>query len=117
MVPIVSEAVGSYPGARFGYCLLTELGESTLRYEACFYLENAVGRDMNRALDQVNRQILRRFARAGIQFAYPTRTLWLRRARSLGRERQEQPEQQVQQDPDAEVEPGQAKDQAPGPRG
>jgi small-conductance mechanosensitive channel len=117
VVPIVSAAVASYPGARFGYCLLTELGESALRYEACFYLENAVGRDMNRALDQVNRQILRGFTRAGIQFAYPTRTLWLRGARSLGRERQEQPEQEVQQDADAEVKSGQAKDHAPGPGG
>jgi len=116
VVPIVSEAVGTHPGARFGYCLLTELGESALRYEVCFYLENAAGRDMNRALDQVNRQILRGFARAGIQFAYPTRTLWLRRARSLGgRERQEQPEQHVQQQPDAEIERGEAKDHPPGP--
>jgi small-conductance mechanosensitive channel len=32
-------------------------------------------------LDQVNRQILHAFAAIGIEFAFPTRTLWLREPR------------------------------------
>jgi small-conductance mechanosensitive channel len=78
---LVSDAVGSYEGSRFVYCLLKELGESGLVFEVCFFVENRPGRDVNYALDQINRQILGEFARLGIHFAYPVRTLWLRRQR------------------------------------
>jgi small-conductance mechanosensitive channel len=75
---LVADAVATYRGTRFVHCLLKELGESGLLFEVCFFVENLPGRDLNPALDQVNRQILRSFAAADIQFAHPTRTLWLR---------------------------------------
>jgi small-conductance mechanosensitive channel len=75
---LVADAVASYPGTRFVHCLLKELGESGLLFEVCFFVENKPGREVNPALDQVNRQILRSFAAADIHFAHPTRTLWLR---------------------------------------
>jgi small-conductance mechanosensitive channel len=76
---LVSDAVASYEGTRFVYCLLKELGESGLMFEVCFFVENRPGRDINYALDQINRQIIGSFARVEIQFAHPARTLWLRR--------------------------------------
>ena len=75
---LVSDAIASYDGSRFAYCLLKELGESGLVFEVCFFVENRPGREVNYALDQINRQILSAFARLGIQFAYPARTLWVR---------------------------------------
>ena len=75
---LVEAAVGSYEGTRFVSCLLKQLGESALMFEVCFYVENAPGRDLGRATDRVNRQILQSFARAGIAFATPARTVWLR---------------------------------------
>jgi small-conductance mechanosensitive channel len=80
---LVSAAVDGYPGARFVSCLLKLLGESGLSFEVCFFVENAPGRELGRALDQVNRQILRSFAQAGIAFATPARTVWLRDGRGL----------------------------------
>jgi small-conductance mechanosensitive channel len=79
---LVSDAVASYDGTRFVYCLLKELGEAGLIFEVCFFVENRPGRDVNYALDQINRQILGAFARLGIQFAHPVRTLWLRPERT-----------------------------------
>jgi small-conductance mechanosensitive channel len=76
---LVSDAVASYQGARFVHCLLKELGESGLLFEVCFFVENRPSRDVNNALDHINRQILRSFERLEIRFAHPTRTLWLRR--------------------------------------
>ena len=78
---LVRQAVASYAGTRFVHCLLRELGESALLYEVCFFVENTPTRDVTAALDQVNRQLLHAFAGAGIEFAYPTRTLLLREAR------------------------------------
>ena len=75
---LVSQAVASYDGTRFVYCLLKQLADSALVFEVCFFVENAPGRDLGRALDQVNREILRSFERAGIVFATPARTVWLR---------------------------------------
>jgi small-conductance mechanosensitive channel len=77
---LVTEAVVSYQGARFVSCLLRELGDSGLLFEVCFFVENRPGCDVSYALDHINRQILNAFASQGIQFAHPTRTLWLRRA-------------------------------------
>jgi small-conductance mechanosensitive channel len=76
---LVGDAVASFQGTRFVYCLLRELGESGLLFEVVFFVENLPGREVNVALDQINRQILRSFAQVGIQFAHPARTLWLRR--------------------------------------
>jgi small-conductance mechanosensitive channel len=76
---IVAEAVAGYPGTRFVHCLLRELGESALLFEVCFFVANRAGSDEPaQALDHVNREILRRFAAAGLEFAYPTRTVLTR---------------------------------------
>jgi small-conductance mechanosensitive channel len=78
---LVADAVAAYPGTRFVHCMLRELGESALLFEVCFFVENTPSRTLGAALDQVNRQILHAFAATGIEFAYPTRTLWLREPR------------------------------------
>ncbi len=75
---LVSDAVATYEGTRFVYCLLKQIGDSALLFEVCFFVENGPGRDLGRALDQVNREILRAFARADIRLATPARTVWLR---------------------------------------
>jgi small-conductance mechanosensitive channel len=78
---LVTEAVASYAGTRFVHCLLKELGESALLFEVCFFVQLSGGRDLNGALDRVNRQILRSFLECGIVFAHPARNVWLRDAR------------------------------------
>jgi len=78
---LVAAAVRGYPGTRFVHCLLRQLGESALLFEVCFFVANHPDRDEpTQALDAVNREILRRFADAGLEFAYPTRTVLTRAA-------------------------------------
>jgi small-conductance mechanosensitive channel len=79
---LVKDAVASYDGTRFVYCLLKLLGESAMLFEVCFFVENGNGRELGRALDQVNREILRTFARLDIRLATPVRTVWLRDQRA-----------------------------------
>ena len=45
------------------------------------------GRTLPAALDLVNHTVLQSFAANGIEFAYPTRTLWLREPRGGAPER------------------------------
>jgi len=79
---LVKAAVAAVDGTRFVYCLLKELNETGIVFEVCFFLENGPGRDLGRALDQVNRDILRSFWQLGITFATPRRTVWLREPRA-----------------------------------
>jgi small-conductance mechanosensitive channel len=80
---LVADSVAGYPGTRFVHCLLRELGESALLFEVCFFVALRPDRDEpSAALDAVNRAILRRFAAAGLEFAYPTRTVLTRDANS-----------------------------------
>ena len=64
---LVKDAVASYDGTRFVYCLLKLLGESAMLFEVCFFVQVGPGRDLNAALDQVNRHILRTFRGSGIE--------------------------------------------------
>ena len=74
---LVAQAVSAVSGARFVHCLLKELGESALQFEVCFFVGHRTGREIGVAIDTVNRHLLRSFADAGIEFAYPTRTVRL----------------------------------------
>jgi small-conductance mechanosensitive channel len=88
LVPqLVEQAIAAYPGTRFVHCMLRELGESALLFEVCFFVENTPGRTLPAALDLVNHMVLQSFAANGIEFAYPTRTLWLRDPRGGAPER------------------------------
>ncbi len=75
---LVKEAVAAAPGTRFVSCLLVEIGQYSLEFEAIYFVDNK--RDPRTgdtrtagAVDAVNRGIVERFAAAGISFAYPTR--------------------------------------------
>jgi small-conductance mechanosensitive channel len=79
---LVEAAVSAVSGARFASCLFKELGESALLFEVCFFVDHHTGSEIGAAIDSVNHLLLRSFAEAGIEFAYPTRTVRLLRSRS-----------------------------------
>jgi len=73
-VPVlVEEAVRAAEGTRFVSCLLAQIGDYALEFEAIYFIANLPGRNIGRTNDQVNRGILQRFAAAGVNLAYPTR--------------------------------------------
>jgi small-conductance mechanosensitive channel len=85
---IVQAAIASYEGTRFVYCLLKELGESGLLFETIYFVENRPGREVGYAQDQINRQILRSFAAAGIRFAHPARSLFINHRQDAGHQKE-----------------------------
>jgi small-conductance mechanosensitive channel len=73
-------AVESVGGTRFDRAHFAEYGDFALRYEVVYYVLSA---DYNTYMDvqqAINLAIFRRFAEEGIEFAYPTQTLFVRQA-------------------------------------
>ena len=74
------EAVAAGPRTRFDRAHFKEYGDSALVFEIVYYV---LDRDYNLYMDAhqaINLAILERFAREGVEFAYPTRTLHVQMA-------------------------------------
>ena len=72
---MLREAVEAQPRVRFDRAHFKDYGESSLGFEVVYYV---LDRDFNMFMDlqqAINLAIFERFAREGIDFAYPTRTL------------------------------------------
>jgi small-conductance mechanosensitive channel len=77
---VVERIIRAVPATRFDRAHLARLGDSALEFEAVYWMEDP---DYNRYMDAqqaINLALLRQLADAGISFAYPTRTLYLRHA-------------------------------------
>lgn len=71
--PLVQKVISATQGARFVSCLLTEIGEYALEFEAIYFIANRGPLFIPRTTDAVNRGVVAELAAAGIRFAYPTR--------------------------------------------
>jgi len=75
---MIGEIIQSRPDIRFDRAHFKEYGDSALIYEAVYYVLDP---DYNKYMDiqeTINTEIFRQFEEAGIDFAYPTRTLIVR---------------------------------------
>ncbi len=75
---ILREVVTAQPGVRFDRAHFRSYDDSAVTFEIVYYVLDP---DYNRYMDtqqRVNLEIFRRFEQEGIDFAYPTRTVYLR---------------------------------------
>jgi small-conductance mechanosensitive channel len=74
---IVEQAIGSVEGTRFEYCAFRTFSDSSLNFEIVYFVPDwDLARSRFVAInDAVNRSIHAAFAREGVEFAYPTRTI------------------------------------------
>ena len=73
----VEQIIEVIPNTSFDRCHFTEFGDSSLNLELVYYIDT---RDYTTAMDAqqaVNLGIMECFAREGIEFAFPSRTLYL----------------------------------------
>jgi small-conductance mechanosensitive channel len=78
---IIKEIIDKTDGIDFDRCNFREFGEFSLIFEVVFYTNTA---DYDAYMDvkqQVNLEIFRRFAKEKIAFAYPTQTLFVKKAK------------------------------------
>lgn len=81
---LVREAIESLPDTRFDRAHFQKFGDSSLDFEAVYWLTDP---DYNLFMDRqqaINLALVRRFAAEGIEFAYPTRTLYVRQGEAGG---------------------------------
>lgn len=77
--PLVREIIESQEDTRFDRAHFFQFGDSSLDFEVVYYvLSPEYGLHMDRR-QTVNLAMMRAFAAEGIDFAYPTRTLWIAR--------------------------------------
>lgn len=75
--PMVREIVESQEGARFDRAHFKSFGESSFDFEVVYYINTP---DFNAYMDcqqAINLGICRGFAERGVEFAYPTRTIYM----------------------------------------
>jgi len=75
----IREIIESQEQTRFDRAHFKEYGDSSLKFEAVYYMLTA---DYNIYMDiqqAINLEIYRKFEQEGIEFAYPTRTLYVKR--------------------------------------
>lgn len=73
----VREIIEQQPLARFDRCHFKGFGDSSLDFETVYYVRDP---DYTKYMDTqqaINLALLRRFAADGVEFAYPTRTLFI----------------------------------------
>lgn len=78
------EAVESQPGGRFDRAHFKEYADFSLNFEIVYYV---LSPDYNKYMDlqqAINLAIFDKCAREGVQFAYPTRTLYVRQEAAAG---------------------------------
>jgi len=79
VIRMVEEIFAAVSGARLDRVHFTTFGDSALIYDVIFYVESAEYSDYLDIQQKVNFTLMERFEREGIEFAYPTQTLYLKK--------------------------------------
>lgn len=74
---IIRTIVKGKEGARFDRCHFVTFGASSLDFEVVYYVESADYKTYLDIKQKINFEIYREFEKAGIEFAYPTQTLYI----------------------------------------
>ncbi|HAR43877.1 MAG TPA: mechanosensitive ion channel protein MscS [Bdellovibrionales bacterium] len=76
---LIKEIVSAVPNTRFERCHFLKFGTSSLDVETVYWVLNPDYGVYADIAQQVNLEIFRRFGAEGIQFAYPTQTLFIQK--------------------------------------
>jgi small-conductance mechanosensitive channel len=74
---LIQEAIEGRSHVRFDRCHFASYGDFSLNFETVYFVESSDYRQHMDILQAINLTIYRSFAAAGIEFAYPTQTLFV----------------------------------------
>jgi small-conductance mechanosensitive channel len=74
---LIRSAIETQEGVRFDRCHFASYGDSALNFETVYYVESSDYTQHMDILQAVNLRIYRAFEEEGIEFAYPTQTLFV----------------------------------------
>ena len=76
---IIKEAVLAPGGTTFDRCNLSNLGDFSVDFETVYYMEDPDYNLFMSAKEKLLQSIIERFGKEGIEFAYPTRTVFIQK--------------------------------------
>lgn len=79
---IIKELIDDIPRAQFDRAFFREYGDFSLNFEIVYYVLSSTYLDYAKVHEQINLIIFKKFAEEGIEFAYPTQTLYFHRESS-----------------------------------
>lgn len=79
---IVKKLIDEAPRAQFDRAFFKEYADSSLNYEIVYYVSSSSYLDYAKLHEQINLMIFKRFNEEGIEFAYPTQTVYLNKLQS-----------------------------------
>ncbi len=74
---MIKAAIEAQSKARFDRSHFASMDDSALRFESVYFVTNAAYSAYMDTQQAINLRLFREFAEEGIDFAYPTRTVWL----------------------------------------
>ena len=74
---LIQEIIESHENVRFDRCFFMVFGDSALNFESVYYSLVPDFKTYGETHHAVNLEIFRRFAEEGIEFAYPTQTIYV----------------------------------------
>lgn len=77
--PMLEEIIGKHQGVQFEWAMLRDLQASCLEVLVSYVVESDDRLLATQLHEQVLLEILEKFAQEGIEFTYPTQTLWLKK--------------------------------------
>ncbi|MFQ5744756.1 MAG: mechanosensitive ion channel family protein [Acidobacteriota bacterium] len=77
---MIEELIRAHPMARFDRAHFSKFGDFSLNFEAVYWVTSAAYGDFMDTQQAINLQIFKRFAEEGIEFAFPTQTLYLQKS-------------------------------------
>lgn len=77
--PMLEEIIGKHQGVQFEWAMLRDLQASCLEVLVSYVVESDDRLLATQLHEQILLEILEKFAQEGIEFAYPTQTLWLKK--------------------------------------
>ncbi len=80
---IIREIVEAEPNTRFDRAHFASFGDSALNFDFVYWITTPAYSDFMDATQSINMQIVERFDAAGIEFAYPTQTLFVEKDGTL----------------------------------
>lgn len=79
-IPImIKKIIESIEGVRFDRAHFKDFGESSLNFEIVYYLYSSDYAEFMNAQQEINLKIVERFEKEGIEMAYPTQTIFLKK--------------------------------------
>ena len=81
---LIETVINSVDHTRFDRCHFTEFAESSLNFELVYYIDTRIYTTALNAQQSINLGIMRVFEERGIDFAFPTQTLYLDSDSTIG---------------------------------